>query len=379
MLFGFAAYQVWGTGIQEAQAQSKLEAEFDAAFGDKAAPSATTAAPATTTTTAAAAATTVVEDPTVASTQAPPVTEPPAVEPPPTTIADPQLALLADAQEGDPVAIIEIPSLGVRKIVVSGVQVSSLRKGPGHYRNTALPGQRGNFAIAGHRTAYGSPFKEVDKLNPGDEIIVTNALKERYVYRVSGTKIVEPSQTDVLSPTEEPLLTITSCHPLYTANQRIIVLASLDEAASGPVREATPLTTKSDLLPLDTPVDPAVTSVPASTGDTVSDNTIAGEPTPTVPTAVDPEGPSTTDDSTAGLTEDPEAIDAFALGWFSDPRAWDHIAAWGAVVSIIAFGAWQLSRKVGRNLVGALVGLVPFLLALYFFYENVNRLLPPTI
>ena len=77
--------------------------------------------------------------------------------------------------------------------------------------------------------------------------------------------------------------------------------------------------------------------------------------------------------------DDEELADAFAHGWFSDDAAFAQVALWGVVVSAIAIGAWLLSRRVRRNWVGALVGIVPFVIALYFFFQNVNRLLPAAL
>jgi sortase A len=364
LLFGFAAYQVWGTGIQEARAQSALESEFEAVTATVAAlPTTTVAAPTTTTpaTTAASAPDGSSPEATVATTVAPTTT---------TTEVDPGLVPLLGAKPGDAVAILQIKKIGLKKIIVSGVGVEQLREGPGHYRTTALPGQRGNAAIAGHRTAYGSPFKEVDKLEPGDEITVTNVLKETFVYKVRDTKIVEPTAVDVLAPSDEAILTITSCHPLYTANQRIIVTSVLDEAATkAAVRPATPLSQESELTKPGDTLDPAVTSVPTPDDPTVSTTVVAGGEV-TLPTPS-----STVDDGSIAVAEE----DAFAKGWFSDKKAPPHVAGWGLVVSLIALAAWQLSKKTDRNWLGFAVGVLPFLVALYFFYENVNRLLPPTI
>jgi sortase A len=82
--------------------------------------------------------------------------------------------------------------------------------------------------------------------------------------------------------------------------------------------------------------------------------------------------------SETDLTTEDEALSgAFTKGWFSDRTAWPQVVLWGLVCSMIAFAAWWLSRRVGRMLVGYSIGVLPFFVALYFFYENVNRLLPP--
>ena len=112
------------------------------------------------------------------------------------------------------IARIEIPAIGVNDIVVAGVSPNDLKKGPGHYPDTPLPGQLGNAAIAGHRTTYGQPFFDVDKLVVGDEIVVTT-LNGRYTYRVTGQEIVSPSDYQVVATIDpsRATLTLTSCHP----------------------------------------------------------------------------------------------------------------------------------------------------------------------
>jgi sortase A len=362
LLFGFAAYQVYGTGIQEARAQDSLEKEFDQAIATAAPIASSVASTSTTASPVTTAASEPTSQSTVATTVAPTTT---------TTEPDPGLVPLTGAKQGDAVAILQIKKIGLKKIVVSGVGVDQLRAGPGHYRTTALPGQKGNAAIAGHRTAYGSPFKDIDKLDPGDEITITNVLKQTYVYKVRGTKIVEPTEVDVLAPTDEAILTLTSCHPLYTANQRIIVTSVLDEAATEAalVPPTPPLSAESELTKKGEEIDPAVTAVPPPNDPTVS--TTAGDTELTLPSA------STV--AVRGTSSDAGEEDAFAKGWFSDKNAPPHVALWGVVVSLIALAAWQLSKRTDRNWLGFAVGIVPFLVALYFFYENVNRLLPPTI
>src|SRR5205085_1071336 len=91
------------------------------------------------------------------------------------------------------VAQLRIPKIGLDSIVVNGVGRSDLRKGPGHYPDTPLPGQRGNAAIAGHRTTYGAPFGNLDQLAPGDSIIV-RTLEGVFEFRVAQKPlVVDPS------------------------------------------------------------------------------------------------------------------------------------------------------------------------------------------
>jgi sortase A len=121
--------------------------------------------------------------------------------------------------------------------------------GVGHYEGTAMPGGIGNFAIAGHRTTYGKPFNRVEELVIGDPIVIQTETNW-YVYRVSSTQIVLPHQVEVIAavpgqpgvvPTEA-FLTMTTCHPMYSARERFIVHAILDywmAAADGPPAELT--------------------------------------------------------------------------------------------------------------------------------------------
>ena len=95
----------------------------------------------------------------------------------------PQRVIRRQPLKGDAIAQIEIPSIGVTEYVVEGTDVDSLRKGPGHYPETPLPGEPGTTAIAGHRTTYGAPFRKIDQLERGEPIII-DMPDGRFVYRV---------------------------------------------------------------------------------------------------------------------------------------------------------------------------------------------------
>jgi sortase A len=208
----FVAYQLWGTGIYEARAQSDLESQFNGELGRQRSQSTTT-----TTTTATPTAT----------------TEPAALPPVPA--------------DGDPVGVIKIDKIGVDKVVVEGTSVPDLRKGPGHYAGSPLPGQLGNAAIAGHRTTYGAPFGDLDQLARGDKISV-RTLTGTWEYEVLDNYpiAVAPNQTEVLDPTTDPAtgqqlatLTLTTCEPKYQATERLVVKAQLTSrqtALPGPDR-----------------------------------------------------------------------------------------------------------------------------------------------
>jgi sortase A len=284
----FVAYQLWGTGIYTAREQSRLKDQFAHALEKTSATSTTVPAGPTTTTT----------------------------PPPP-------------APSGDAVAMIRIPKIGVDNAVVQGVEVEDLRKGPGHYPETPLPGQLGNAAIAGHRTTYGAPFNRLDELSPGDPIEVTT-LQGSYRYLVdtekdsdgntSGHIVVDPSQVEVLQPTPDPkrpgldlaTLTLTTCNPKYSAAQRLVVKATWK-----PVTDASP-------VPVAPPVRPVVSVNLGLAGARAS----------------------------------------------KAPLVW-----WGIVAAIVGGIWWWLFHRYRRWTIW-LVGLIPFLLVLFYFYANLERVLP---
>jgi sortase A len=143
-------------------------------------------------------------------------------------------ALARRSQGGDPLGKIEIPKIGVSDVFVQGTGTSDLRKGPGHYPRTPLPGQHGTVAIAGHRTTYGAPFHDVDDLDRGDRIELSMPYG-RFEYRVERTRIVAPTALWVTDRVGYDRLILSACHPLYSAAQRIVVFARLERVeARGP-------------------------------------------------------------------------------------------------------------------------------------------------
>lgn len=198
VLLLFVAYQLWGTNYFEARSQNKLENQFEQALQVKKSTTSTTT-PGNTT---------------------------------PTTVP------LIDAPiTGSAIASLKIEKIGVSSIVVSGTDKGNLQKGPGHYQNTPLPGQFGNSAIAGHRTTYGAPFNRLDELEIGDRIVI-KTLTNTFTYEVYKKPfIVKPDNVSVIEPTKDPsdpsgvknlaTLTLTTCHPKFSAAQRLIVQATL--------------------------------------------------------------------------------------------------------------------------------------------------------
>ena len=259
VLLLFVGYQLWGTGLDEQSHQEDLTRSLGHSLGlDKTASSADEDAAA------------IDEEITAKLAAIDPAQAPPAEVP----------------KEGEPEGKIEIPKIGLRsKTFVEGVAKADLRKGPGHYSGTPLPGNPGNAAIAGHRTTYGAPFNRIDELVPGDQIIAYT-LQGRFVYEVmespadrrAGAKgdnwgdgwfAVRPNDVSVLAPTDDNRLTLTACHPKYSAKLRIIVQAKLvAEPAEAPTTTA-PAAASTDGSQTVTPPAPVTQS---------EDDLIAGDP-----------------------------------------------------------------------------------------------------
>lgn len=136
---------------------------------------------------------------------------------------------------GDAVGKIVIPSIGVSEYVVEGTDTENLRKGPGHYPDTPLPGERGTVAIAGHRTTYGAPFRDLDKLGRGDRIEVELPYGT-FLYRVQRTRVVAADAFWITRRKPYDRLVLSACHPLYSAAQRIVTFARLERREQAKVR-----------------------------------------------------------------------------------------------------------------------------------------------
>ena len=188
----FIPYLLWGTGLKTAQSQSQLRATFHTAQHQ------------------ARAARLVPPTAPTGPSSTPPRTAP--------TVPDPPI--------GAAVGILTIPHIDLSMAVVEGTGTAQLQAGPGHYPGTPLPGQQGNAAIAGHRTTYQAPFYNLNQLAPGDSIYV-QTVQGYFLYQVTGTQVVSPSDTSVVDATTSPQLTLTTCTPLYTSSQRLVVHARL--------------------------------------------------------------------------------------------------------------------------------------------------------
>lgn len=130
-----------------------------------------------------------------------------------------------ELKEKEAFAKLVIPKIGLDVVVVEGTGVADLKKGPGHIKGTALPG-KGNTAISGHRVTYSRPFFRIDELTIGDSIILYTP-NNKYIYRVAEKRTVRPSDVSVIQPTKDVRLTLTACHPPYSARYRIVIIAKL--------------------------------------------------------------------------------------------------------------------------------------------------------
>ena len=272
----FVAYQVWGTGLAESRAQAALASQFTGVT----APPTTTGA----------------------------ITTPVAVAPPP---------------PGGALGKIVIPKAGVDKYLIEGVGVEDLKQAPGHYPGTPMPGEPGNVAIAGHRTTYGAPFVDLDKLDIGDPIEVQTAAGT-FRYDVTESVIVSPEASEVLDDTDDSRLTLTTCHPKYSAAQRLIIVAKL--------------------------VSPGIEAPPVVEGAT---------PPTTAP------APTLAGEEIAGLS--------------GDRAARGPAFAWGILAAAVALATWYLAHMWRRRWLAYLVGAPVFLAVLFMFFENFARLLPSNI
>ena len=278
----FIPYLLWGTGFITARNQSALTAQFEAAQQKADShPAKTIQAPAQ-----------------GATPPAPQVA--PAIPAPPV---------------GSPVGTIQIPKINLAMTVVEGTDEAQLAMGPGHYPTTPLPGQAGNVAIAGHRTTYLHPFYSLDALVPGDLIYITT-LQGTFLYKVSGSLVVDPTDVAVVAPTPTPVLTLTTCNPRYSASQRLVVHADL---------VASELT-----HPTSTPV--AVTT-----------------------------------HHSAPKVSTPQAS-----------KQWAPAILWGILVAGLATGGWVVALRTrrGQRALAIGAGTVVWLVVVFFFFQAVTPLLP---
>jgi sortase A len=277
----FIPYLLWGTGLQTARSQDQLRKEFTAVQHQVGAGS-------------------------IKSPTAPPKHAPAA----PPTLAPP----IAAPAVGAPVGVIDIPKISLNMVVIEGTGTAQLQQGPGHYPGTPLPGQQGNVAIAGHRTTYLHPFYNLDQLSPGDSILLTTVQGE-FLYQMTSSQVVSPTDVSVVDDTTSPQLTLTTCNPKYSASTRLVVHAAL--VASVLVHGKTPVVTKA----------------PAKPGHAAS----------TTPS-----------------------------------KNWLAAVALGLAVAILITGIWIAARRTRRGQRATVIvfGLLAWLVVVFFFFEALAPLLP---
>jgi sortase A len=135
-------------------------------------------------------------------------------------------AFAAQVKTGQGIGRINIPEVDLDMVVVQGTDTASLQKGPGHYPDTAFPGQGRTVAIAGHRTTYLAPFRHIDQIDDGDRITLEMPYGT-FTYEVSKHRVVDPDQVGIVRDVGHERLVLTACHPVYSAAQRWAVFADL--------------------------------------------------------------------------------------------------------------------------------------------------------
>jgi sortase A len=277
----FIPYLLWGTGLMTARSQAHLRAEFGSAQR-------------------------------LAGTSTPTTLANPSPNDAP--VAQPARPIPAPAI-GSPVGTITIPKIDLSMVVVEGTGDAQLQTGPGHYPGTPLPGELGNSAIAGHRTTYLHPFYNLNELVPGDSITIVT-LQGIFLYHVTGSLAVAPTDVSVIDQTRAATLTLTTCNPRYSASQRLVVHARLVASIlNHPKAKA------------------KVSTVPV---------------TPVVNASANP------------------------------PHDWTAAILWGIAVAALTTLIWTWERRLhrGRRVAVVAVGLIAWLVVVFFFFEVAAPLLP---
>ena len=135
-----------------------------------------------------------------------------------------------EAETGEGIGRIRIDSIDLDVVVVEGTDSASLEKGPGHYPETKFPGQAGTIGIAGHRTTYLAPFRHIDEIERGDEIVLEMPYAT-FTYTTQKHEVVDPSQVEIVDDVGYDRLVLTACHPLYSAAERWAVFARLSDVS----------------------------------------------------------------------------------------------------------------------------------------------------
>ena len=353
----FLFYQLWGTGVYASQSQTNLAREFQTLLTAQPVIVLPTTTSSTTTTTAPA------------PTDTNPVVSAPAntFNPP-----DPQtlerIRRVVNAEDGDVLARMLVPAIELDKYVVEGVSVSDLRTAIGRYRGSAHIGDLGNVALAGHRSTYGEPFGRIGELLPGDQISLVTAIGTA-VYEVmdpneyvatwaskvrsidGGHVIVGPSDEFVLADVGDNRLTLTACHPRFSAEERLVVVARLVDGR----------------LPLLDPMYGIPPAIPAP----------VPEPEPVLEGQTPPETTTTTTTIPPPLVErdPPKAVESLQVSMTGLPTEFAPSFVLALLLLVVMAAVAVLSNKKGR-ITGILLGIAPLLFVLWQFFTHLELLLP---
>ena len=400
LLLLFVAYQLWGTGIAYSKAQDRAKKDFQERMGTSGVPTANVAdefspdklgafaLPGDTTPNELTAVVPTTTDPAVAVRVGSTIPLVPVVStiPPVTVTTLPQVragrSKMKRVPPGKVLGRMVIPRMKKDLGFVEGAGVEDLKGGPGHYAKTPLPGEEGNVGIACHRTTYGAPCFNLNLLQPGDPIFFETDYG-KFRYEVETHMIVGPKDKKVLAPTKgESILTLTTCHPQYSAAQRYIVRARL----VGRAVDADLYFEPEPVISAPPPTLPSSTSTTSRAGEVV-DSSIED------PTVGDPTAESTVAAETLvpGPLVDPISLEAeragsgriITVGWFSGHSSfWTSTLLWVLVCAVLWIGAWLIARRrrlIGQAVIYGIGFLVLFLPALYFCFENLAHLLPENV
>ena len=402
----FVLFQLFGTGVVEYQSQAELRGKFEVASPSieliatpiflptttiettTTTTSSTTSIPAPVTTIASNQTTVVDENIApveVAPTTLPaeiattttlpieiaPTTLPPVIDPTMVEQSTAAIKRVIKASEGDVIGRIMAPSIGLDKFIVEGAAANELRSAIGRYRGTAFLGNKGNVALAGHRTTYGAPFGRIGELLPGDKINILTPVGTA-IYEVmepvaasklwagtvreigGGYLIVGPSDEFVLADVGDNRLTLTACHPKFSAEERIIVVAQL---IGDPFAMLNPEFGKSIAQ---------ITTPPTLANGEVAPET-PGEP------SLDATEPLL--DPSINVDVTPVAIQTLKVTLDGLPNQVAPSIVFALLTLVVMTAIAAASEKFGR-LRAYIFGSAPFFIVLWFFFRNLELLLP---
>lgn len=339
----FVVYQLWGTGFLTERYQEDLENDFEelVEYAEE-----------------------VNSSPEVTSTESP-------VE---TNYSD-----FLWRPEGEAIAQLTIPALSLSKTVVAGISVEALRKGPGHFSGTPLPGMSGNAAIAGHRTTWGAPFGRIDELAPGDEIKV-QTIQGTFTYRVieqlggKGHFIISPNRLNVLDQdfdVHPNRLTLISCHPKLTARNRIVVIAELvGEPAEyyPPPKQGFSINLSFEGLE-----ESSNSAVPPAVGLEEEDLTSkSSQPNETPATEIETPTPLPKPEPEPVRINQPTS---FGEGLSGDSDAITPTIVWGIAVFVLGFSTAFVGSR-WRRWPTNLIAFIPFVVVLTVWFFNLEQTIP---